>query len=356
MRIEDLQLFLTIARTRNLHRAAEAEQLTQSALTKMLHRLEAELGVKLFERAPRGLELTDIGCSFAKRVTQMNLQLGQALQEVADMRLGELGVVRFGIGPALAESVYTPAALAFLANRPKVRYELSVQHAHVLIDQVADGRVDLVLAALPHLMPAELDHETLFMQQIHVVAREGHPLLSGHLHTRAALAGQAWLLPAHGTILRDWAERWHAEAGLAPPIVAIESDAPPSVLAGLLRRSELLAPMSLEVLGNPANHGFATLDHMVAPLEQPIALMWRRDAYLSPLVTDFRRAIEQVVRHRQRTADSYRSSDADGRGLVRSAWASVDSDTNDRIQNDTPIASPGAEETRQMHADDRPSD
>src|SRR3990172_1536394 len=111
MRLEDLKLFLTIADTLNLHRAAEREGLSQPTLTKALRRLEHELGVTLVERVSRGVVLTDIGKAFALRINRMDLELEQAKQEIADMRLGKLGLVRFGSTVPMVDLVFTPAAV-----------------------------------------------------------------------------------------------------------------------------------------------------------------------------------------------------------------------------------------------------
>lgn len=295
MRLEDLKLFLTIADTLNLHRAAEREGLSQPTLTKALRRLEHELGVTLVERVSRGVVLTDIGKAFAVRINRMDLELEQAKQEIADMRLGKLGLVRFGSTVPMVDLVFTPAAVAFLHSRPKVRYELSVQHTIVLVDDLLAGKLDLVLAVVPRKIPPELDYEVLFRQRFHVVARCAHPLSGKSTIHSSDLISAIWQLPPPSGIVRQLVEERLAEEGLPPPIVAVETEATSVVLAALLRQSDLLSIMSREAIHSSLGTGLTVLDGAMGPWELPLALLWRRNAYLSPIVRDFRELIRREV-------------------------------------------------------------
>src|SRR5215813_3460194 len=71
MRIEDLRVFAVLAETRSLHRAAQKTGLTQSAVTKILQRLEAEFEIQLVDRSGRGIELTSAGRVLLERVADV---------------------------------------------------------------------------------------------------------------------------------------------------------------------------------------------------------------------------------------------------------------------------------------------
>ena len=295
MRLEDLKLFLAISDTLNLHRAAEREGLAQPTLTKALRRLEDELGVSLVERVSRGVVLTDIGRAFAKRVRRMQLELEQACLEVADMKLGSLGLLRFGTTAPMVEPIFTPAAKDFLASRPKVRYELSVQHTIVLVDDLLAGKLDLILGTVPHEFPLELEHEVLFKQRFHVIARRAHPLCAKHSIETADLIGANWLLPPSGGLVRQLVEEKLAKAGLPPPTVGVETVATSAALASLMRQTDLLSVMSQEAIQSSIGAGLVALNGGAGPWELPLALLWRRNAYLSPLTRDFRAALRRQV-------------------------------------------------------------
>lgn len=288
MRLEDLKLFLVIADCQNLRQAAERAGMTQPALTKALRRLENELGVMLFDRLPRGLVLTKVGQSFFDRIHRVDLQLAQALREVDDIRSGELGLMRFGTTAPNVEGLFLPTILEFLQQRPAAHYKLSVHITAPLLQELTNGQLDLVLAGVPHSIDPGLESQQLFVERLHIVARVGHPLLSATADDLARFANARWLLPPKATIGRRWVEERLAELKLPPPSVAVESNAAFSLLAKLLRGSDLLSIMTESVLNSPAGRELTKLDALTGHWQEPMAVYWRRDTYLSPLVRDFR--------------------------------------------------------------------
>jgi len=294
MRHEDLRLFLAIAETRNMRRAAEQLGTTQSALTKAMRRLETELRTRLFDRAPRGVELTEPGRSFHARVRAVDAQLSQALHELDDMRMGELGLVRFGCTAANFETIANPVLQQLVQSRPQARFALTLDISSRLIDLLLQGQLDLVVAGAPAAAPAELEHLPLHEETLHAVVRSGHPLLRAKA-APADLAGCRWLLPPPGRITRRWIERRLHELGLPPPRIAVETDATVVLLSPLLRSTDLVAPMTRRVLASPAGAGLKPLDRLLGGSADELVVFWRRGSYLSPLAQDFRAALQQAA-------------------------------------------------------------
>jgi len=295
MRHEDLQVFLEIAEVRNLRRAADRLGTTQSALTKVLRRLESELRIRLFDRAPRGVELTEPGRAFHVRVKAVDIQLTQALHELEDMRLGELGVVRFGSTPGYYESVVKPVIDRFLLSRPHGRFVLFLDGTSSLMELLVSGQVDLLLAGLPGRNRPEVDHLPLIEESMHVVVRAGHQLLEPSTSV-PDLANCRWMLPPPGRITTRWLEQRLHELGLPPPRVALESDATLALTSSTLRSSNLASVMMGHMLRSSCGAGLLALDRLVGYGTQRLALSWRRDAYLSPFALEFRTAIEEALR------------------------------------------------------------
>lgn len=294
MRLEDLQQFLVIADTRNLHRAAERTGLTQSALTKSVRRLEDELGVRLFDRAPRGLELTDVGEAFAKRIGVMNLELKEALRELGEWRTSTVGVIRMGTTPPIFDTILAPAIQQFLRHRPGVRFELSVHTTAPVLELLLNGTLDLVTAVLSPTIPDGLETEIVCEQKMHFVVRKGHPLLDVPGARTADLREVRWLLEPNGRMKRQWVESHLAAAGLPPPLISIEADASASVIASLLPHGDLATLLNLTSLQSMIGTQLVVRDDILPPLVRPLAIYWRRNAYISPVVEDFKTMLQRA--------------------------------------------------------------
>ena len=108
MELNQLQYFRVVAETQNMTEAAERLHITQPTLSKVIRRLEEDLGVKLFDRKPSRLELNPYGGSFLVYVNQALDALDRGRQCLSTMQTGENQGIRlvstfFGIPTMLVE-------------------------------------------------------------------------------------------------------------------------------------------------------------------------------------------------------------------------------------------------------------
>lgn len=145
MLVTQIEAFLEVARQRNLSRAAEALHVTQPGLTARLQGLERELGVSLFDRSRRGMELTGAGHAFlpyAERAIDA-LQAGEAaVGEHGTRFAGELSI---GAAPAVGTYVLPRLLARFVQDHPGVRLVVRTGHSEEVVDLVADGELDVGL-------------------------------------------------------------------------------------------------------------------------------------------------------------------------------------------------------------------
>lgn len=139
MNVHQLRLFLAVAQRRSFSRAAEAEHLTQSAVSQQIEALEREHGVRLFERLPRRIELTDAGAAllpFAERITTL---LEEAAHALADVRGVASGRLRVAASPTPATYWLPPLLGTFARRHPAVELLLDVDVSARVAQRVADG-------------------------------------------------------------------------------------------------------------------------------------------------------------------------------------------------------------------------
>lgn len=184
--------FRTVAETEHLGRAAERLHVSPPALSRNLKLLEEALGLKLFTRRGRGLQLNDEGRLLLARVRDAMrwVEDGLAALESRDRE----GVVRIGT-LGVAAQVHVPELVArLLREQPGLVPQVSTPPADEVADRLLQGRLDLVVgsAAVSH---AELTTIRLADVTNSVYCGPGHPLHGAAEPTRAQLLEHAFVAP-----------------------------------------------------------------------------------------------------------------------------------------------------------------
>jgi DNA-binding transcriptional LysR family regulator len=297
MQLKDLQWFRTAVELGNLHSAAEAIGVTQPALSKSIQRLETSLGVRLLERTPRGVAPTSIGMALHARAQLLGQMVDDTRHQIHDMKTGQSGELRIGTVPAIVESVMSPVLASFLEGEAAVRFQTSVQLSSVLLHQLESGALDFAIAAVAQEIAPALNCTVLGEQQSFVVARKGHPLLRRRFDLHD-LAAQSWVLPPSNIALRAWLDAMFAEAGIDLPPAFLQADASPAVFAPLVRSTHLLTVMTADSLDTTLGAGLAALPAPAPVWTLQVGLFWRRNAYFSALMREFRDRVVSVFRQR----------------------------------------------------------
>jgi DNA-binding transcriptional LysR family regulator len=144
-----LNLVLAIAETRSITRGAEREHLALAAASKRLSDLEARLGVALFDRRARGVDLTEAGRALVRHIRTLNASLHALESEVVEFSRGIKGHLRVAAN-AGAISECLPADLAAFARaHPGIRVSLEDQTSADVQQAVAEGRADIGIFVAP---------------------------------------------------------------------------------------------------------------------------------------------------------------------------------------------------------------
>src|SRR5690606_15442179 len=105
METRDLDYLLAVEDQGSVGRAADFLGITQPALTKAIQRIEAQIGLPLFERTAKGMRPLEAGRAFLARARRIQLEYGDAVTEMRAMKTGEQGVLRLGVSPSIPNSM-----------------------------------------------------------------------------------------------------------------------------------------------------------------------------------------------------------------------------------------------------------
>ena len=202
MEVHQLRYFCAVAETGNFTRAAEATRISQPSLSQQIHKLEDELGAKLFDRLPRSARLTQFGKAFLPKAQAILRQIGEARVEIREMASVESGEVVLGAIPTIAPYLLPPMLSSFGRQHPSVSVSVVEEITPTLLERLHEGSIDLALLALPvagdELISIELMQESLF-----VVLQEKHAFANRRSLTLDDLREEPFLLLKEGHCFRE---------------------------------------------------------------------------------------------------------------------------------------------------------
>ncbi len=284
MEVRDLDYLLVVAERGSVLRAAEHLGMTQPAVTKAVARLERELGMPLFERDPRGMVPTLAGAALIARAKKIRLEYDDAMRELGEMRAGTVGLVRFGFSPTISAELVFGACSQLLRERPAARFQLRERLGDELLEALASGDVDLVVARLPETAAENLSVVPLYMDQLFIVADAGHPLARKTGISLHDLTQEEWVLPPKGILLRQQLEEALREQGLPPPKLRVETDSNRPAMLDLLRGSRWLSFCRKNTLAQSGHLRALDIVDGGLHLRRSIGILYRSGAYLAPVV------------------------------------------------------------------------
>ncbi|MGF6506386.1 LysR family transcriptional regulator [Paraburkholderia sp. 32] len=283
METRDLEYLLAVEKHGGIGRAAEVLGMSQPALTKAIQRVEAQVGLGLFERTATGIVPTQAGALFIVRAQRIALEYEDALKEMHAIRSGEQGVLRIGYSPTVPNALVLGACRQLLNERPAARLRLRRRLARDLIDLLMAGELDLVVAPEPTRSVGDVTFVELFRDSLSVLADEAHALHRKRNLRLADLAGQEWLLPGPNILLRQQVDAAFERQGLGPPKLRVETDFGSTSLLHLLRGTTMLCIAGTESFESLEGLRALNLDMEELDLRRRIGVVFRTGAYLSPL-------------------------------------------------------------------------
>ena len=297
MELKDLRIFQAVAELGSLHGASLTLGLTQPALSKSVRRLEGSLGVRLFERTPRGVTLTSIG----KALYASNADLLKAADDIPrqlnDLQAGRSDQLRVGTVPSLVDHVLCPALIEAMQAGVPASFSVHIHLTGTLLRELTAGHIDMALAALQEDVSPDIAYTVLGEQRTHIVCRRGHPLLQAPF-APSALMDYPWVLALNDAILDKWLAAFFRQLDLAPPRLFVETDASPLALASLIANSDALTLVSGDSLASRRGSELAALPVSIGEQPLQVALCWRRSAYFSASMRQFRRHVAQAYGRR----------------------------------------------------------
>lgn len=252
MEIRQLRYFVAIADFGSFTKAAERVYVAQSALSHQLAQLEEELGVRLFSRSRRGVELTEAGQRFLPHAVSILRQVGEAVASARHRSEAVSGKVVFGIPHSASNALALALLREVHRQHPGIEMELTEELTGNLLRQLRAGQIQLAVlfddGHLDGLSVTPVLSEQLCLIEPATAALPARG--SRSLSLKQALA-EPLILPAQPHGVRPIIERAAEAAGLPPPQVYADissiSILRTTLLAGLGRTLLPVMPLQAEI-------------------------------------------------------------------------------------------------------------
>ncbi len=299
MELLQLHYFRTVAKLEHMTRAAQELHIAQPALSKTISRLEADVGVPLFDREGRQIRLNSFGKAFLHKVETALNALEEGRREVADMAGIEHGSV--GLAMSTLNRLTDPLS-AFLAVYPNVNFRITQASMEEMARLLEAGEVDFCFTAMPIDRP-DINAADVLHEEVFLAVPPGHRLADRGSVALSEVADEPFIGYKEGFIFQKMNDVFCREAGISPNFVCRVDE--PAAIASLVRTGLGVA------FAGGCNMGASSTPLTLLHIERPVCrrtfqLAWHEKRYLSRAARHFRDFVVDYFAGRQKQAEMHK--------------------------------------------------
>ena len=223
MNLKQIKFFLSVCKNKSFIKASYELNISQPAISKAINQLEDDLGVKLFERVPKGISITEFGTLFVKHAELINTDVRKAKDEIISKKEGRIGDIVIGAGPSTREILVPLACSRLIKENKNIRINVIAELSDDLSQDLDSGKIDMSISML--LKSNENQKENnysyfpLYKDRLNLITRKGHYLQKKPSLQLSETINYNWILPKlKGNVFID---DIFIKNALVPPISSI---------------------------------------------------------------------------------------------------------------------------------------
>jgi LysR family hydrogen peroxide-inducible transcriptional activator len=269
MELHQIRYVLAVAKAGSFTRAADELFLAQPSLSVQVRKLEKELGVELFQRLGRRVELTTAGEAFLEHIEPAMFHLEQARTAAVAVRALECGRIDIGVLPSVGANLLPEVLARYRDAYPGVEVRLLEHNQSVELERmVQTGKLDLAVTRAPWRKPG-LTGLILLREPMVAMLPPGHRLAAESAVDLSRIAGDDFVGMHPGYGLRELMDAVCLRHGFTPKVTVESSQL--SVLCGMVRSG-----IGVCVMPRLAASGYATTVTLDDPRAcRELSVVWR---------------------------------------------------------------------------------
>lgn len=208
MNQRDIELLLSLEQTKNITATSENFFITQSALSKRLNALEAELQVQIVLRSRHGVQFTPAGEIVLKRIHQIHQQFGLMQSELTEITHEVTGSLKIGVSYNFARYQFSQVLAGFKKKYPKVAISVQTANSPRFADDLHSEKLDLVISRGRY--SGNKNRTLLMTEPVYLACRQETTLTD--------LPAQPYIVHHTDKLLESEQDRWLSEHHLLSKI------------------------------------------------------------------------------------------------------------------------------------------
>jgi DNA-binding transcriptional LysR family regulator len=295
LKLHDMRVLMAVVEAGSMNKAAERLATSQPAISRSIAALEHTLGVQVLERNPSGIRATPYGEAIIRRGLAVFDELRQGIKDVeflSDPTSGELAV---GCSEYAASGPVLAIIDRLTRQHPGMVFDVVTAPVLSLYRDLTERRIELVMTRLVDIADRRnMTVETLFDDDIVVVAATHNPWAKRRRIDLAELVNETWTLPPHDTGLGAFARDAFRARNLEPPRTSVVTYSM-HMTHRLLAIGRFLTMLPRYTLTMPGKHpSLKALPVKLANARAPMAIITLKNRSLSPLAELFIRTARGV--------------------------------------------------------------
>ena len=214
MQLKQLQYFIIVARLEHMSKAALELETSQSSLSKIIRRLEDDIGVPLFDRKGKSIHLNEYGQILYQKVDKILKDLQETKEEIQDLaNIREDSITINVMNSKLLPKLF----FEFYKKRPNVKVRQYLLPDRLAQQKLIDGEIDLMIVPNP-ILDERIEWVPLFKEEIYLVVPKSHPLASEESISLIEAKDEMFILSETGQSFRATENQIFEKAGFTPRI------------------------------------------------------------------------------------------------------------------------------------------
>ncbi|OCS87994.1 LysR substrate-binding domain-containing protein [Caryophanon tenue] len=285
MDIRQLEYFVEVAKQLSFTKAAAVLHVSQPSISKTIQQIEAELGVPLFYRSSKQLELTDAGQAVLVNALQVLSAFKNMRSELSDLMDLKKGRIRIGIPPIIGAEFFSKLISVYKEQHPYVEILLSEVGTKRIRQDIEAGELDVGLVCSIHSTNENLQVIPFLKDPLQLIVHDSHPLAQQSSITMAQLQHETFIMYRKDFVLYDRIIEECTKNGFFPTIACETTQK--DLFIELVHAKVGIALLPAKIAAKIPYPDIKRISFEQQPVRLELGITWKTNKYLPFAVREF---------------------------------------------------------------------
>lgn len=285
MDLRQLEYFVEVAKQLSFTKAAAILHVSQPSISKAIQNFEAELGVPLFYRSSKQLELTDAGQAVLVNALQVLASFKNMRSELTDLMELKKGRIRIGIPPIVGAEFFSKLITYYKEAFPYIEISLDEVGTKRIRQDIDAGELDIGLVCSVHSTNENLEVIPFLKDPLQLIVHESHPLANESSITMAQLQHETFIMYRKDFVLYDRIIEECSKNGFFPAIACETTQK--DLFIELVHAKVGIALLPAKIAAKIPYQDIKRISFHQQPIRLELGITWKKNKYLPFAVREF---------------------------------------------------------------------